>query len=166
MLAKARFLVASVLLLASSAFAAGFPITVYLVRHAERTDMPANDPILSPAGIARANKLAGLLSGKKVTAVYSSEFARTRLTGKPLADQMHIAVNDRISGAKPQDLAQAILNGKDRVILVVGHSNTVPNVIAALGAGAVMPIAETEFDNLYVVTVQGPGKATVTHSKY
>jgi phosphohistidine phosphatase SixA len=166
MLFRITLFLALLFLVVSTTLAADFPITVYLVRHAERADTPANDPILSPVGTARANKLAGLLSGKKVTAVYTSEFARTRLTGKPLADQMHIAVNDRISGGKTQELAQAILNGKDRAVLVVGHSNTVPSVIAALGAGNVPPIPETEFDNFYVVTVTGPGKATVTHSKY
>jgi len=150
---------------AASIMAADFPITVYLVRHAERAEAPANDPVLSPAGIARANKLAAMLADKKVTGIYSSDFARTKQTAKPLADKNHITINDTISPGKPQDLAQAILSGKDRVVLVVGHSNTIPLAIAALGAG-VAPIPETEFDNFYVVTVQAPGKATVKATKY
>ena len=152
-------------LCALSALAAEFPITVYLVRHAERVEGMMSDPALTPAGVARANKLASMLADKHVTGVYSSDFARTKLTAKPLADKNHITMNTGISPGKPQDLAQAILSGKDRAVLVVGHSNTIPSVIAALGA-TVPAIPETEFDNFYVVTVEAAGKASVKATKY
>jgi len=148
-----------------SALAADFPITVYLVRHAERVEGMMNDPGLSPAGVTRANKLASMLADKKVTAIYSSNFARTKMTAKPLADKNHITINDGISPGKPLDIASAIFNGRDRVVLVVGHSNTIPPLIAALGA-TIPAIPESEFDNFYVVTVEAAGKATVKASKY
>ena len=167
MLAKVRLILAShLLLIPVGVFAADFPITVFLTRHAEKADAPANDPVLTSAGTNRANKLATMLGDKKVTAIYVSEFSRTRLTAKPLSERIHVAINDKFSGGKTQELAQAILGGKDRVVLVVGHSNTVPAVITALGAGSIPAIKETEFDNIYIVTVSGPGKATVIRQNY
>ncbi len=148
------------------ALAADFPITVYLVRHAERGDTPPSDPGLTTQGTARANKLGQMLFEKKVTAIYTSEFTRTKQTAKPLADRVKVKINDTFTGSKTKELAAAITQGKDRVVVVVGHSNTVPAVIHALGAGAVPPIKETEFDNIYIVTVTAPGKATVTRQNY
>jgi broad specificity phosphatase PhoE len=135
---------------------------VILVRHAERADggvappgmtkTPA-DPLLSAAGEARAQKLAAMLADAGVTAIYTTEFRRTQDTAKPLAAKLGVTAqplpaNDlagllaKIKTAKPAD-----------VVLVVGHSNTVPDVIKQLGGPAVT-IGDNEYDNLFVVVPQ------------
>jgi phosphohistidine phosphatase SixA len=153
--------------LSVSAWCAPFPLTVILVRHAEKATTPPDDPVLSDLGNRRAKALNAMLASVAVTAVYASEAARTQLTVKPLADRLHLEINHKFLAAQPQELAQAILNGKDRVALVAGHSNRVPQIIQALGGGPVPPIEDAwEFDNLYVVTIFAPGKASTVRLHY
>ena len=129
--------------------------------------MPADDPGLSDAGKLRAKSLAALLGDAGISAIYTSEVARTQLTVKPLADRLHLEVNRQFPAAKQQELAQAILRRLDRAVLVAGHSNTVPELIRALGGSSVPPIQDAwEFDNLYVVTIYGPGKASTVRLHY
>ncbi len=146
---------------------AQFPITVVLVRHAERAAAPPDDPVLSDAGKRRAQALDAVLSSAPVTALYASEAARTQLTLKPLADRLHLDINHTFTAAQPKELAQAILKGKNRVVVVASHSNRLPQIIQALGGGTVPPIDDAwEFDNLYVVTIYAPGKASTLRLHY
>jgi phosphohistidine phosphatase SixA len=148
------------------AWCAQFPLTVIVVRHAEKSSAPPGDPELSAAGKMRARTLDAMLADAGFTAVYASEAARTQLTVKPLADRQHLDIN-KFPADRPQELAQAILNGKDRVVLVAGHSNRVPQIIQALGGGGVPAIEDAwEFDNLYVITICAPGKATTVRLHY
>ena len=126
---------------------AGLPISVFLVRHAEKAATPADNPGLNEVGQLRAKALDTMLADAGVTGIYASEFARAQLTVKPLADRLHLEIHHSIPAKKTQDLAQAILKGKDRVVLVAGHSNTVPEIIRALGGGNVPVIqAAWEYD--------------------
>jgi 2,3-bisphosphoglycerate-dependent phosphoglycerate mutase len=151
----------------SIAWGASFPITIILVRHAEKADAPANDPVLSEAGQARAKALEATLADAGIRAIYTSEAVRTQLTVKPLADRLRLQVNRSFKAAQTAELAKAIANGPDRVVLVAGHSNTVPGIIAALGGGTVPEIQEPwEYDNLYVVTLYAPGKASTVRLHY
>jgi hypothetical protein len=64
-------------------------------------------------------------------------------------------------------LAQELLSGTvGPVALVAGHSDTVPEIIAALGASSAVTIGHLEFDNLFVVTAGQPGSASALHLKY
>lgn len=158
---------ALVAMLSVSAWCAPFPLTVILVRHAEKAATPPDDPVLSDLGNRRAKTLDAMLASVAITAVYASEAARTQLTVKPLADRLHLEINHKFPAAQPQALAQAILRGKDRVALVAGHSNRVPQIIQALGGGPVPAIEDAwEFDNLYVITIYAPGKASTVRLHY
>jgi len=146
---------------------AQFPITVVLVRHAEKAAAPPDDPVLSDSGKRRAQALDAVLASAPVTALYASEATRTQLTLKPIADRLHLNINHTFTAAQPRELAQAILKGKDRVVVVASHSNRLPQIIQALGGGAVPPIEDAwEFDNLYVVTIYAPGKASTLRLHY
>ncbi|HEV2763852.1 MAG TPA: phosphoglycerate mutase family protein [Pyrinomonadaceae bacterium] len=156
----------------------GFKVTtVYLVRHAEKADAPPEDPPLSEAGRARAQELARVLGGAGVRAVYTSQFLRTKQTAEPLAKQLGLApaaLSIRMNPASPREpSAESIKEITDKIYeragettLVVGHSNTVPEVIRALGGDAVPKIDEKKFDDLFVLTVYGRGKAKVAQLKY
>jgi phosphohistidine phosphatase SixA len=151
--------------------------TVFLVRHAERGQEPAQDPALTEAGRARAEALARLLSGAGVKAVYTSQFARTRQTGEPLAKLLGVPLSAVALGVKPdrprEVSEQSIRELKDRIeghagdaVLVVGHTNSVPDLIRELGGDSVPAMDEGRYDDLFVVTVYAKGRAKVVHLKY
>jgi phosphohistidine phosphatase SixA len=151
--------------------------TVILLRHAERADAPREDPPLNEAGAARAQKLANLLSAAGVKAIYTSQFLRTKQTAEPLAKQLGITVTPialKSKQSNPREVAEeSIRQIVDKVMerpgetsLVIGHSNSVPDVIRMLGGDTVPTIDEKTFDNLFIVTVYARGKAKVLQLKY
>ncbi|HEX6070360.1 MAG TPA: histidine phosphatase family protein [Longimicrobiaceae bacterium] len=141
----------------------GGSTTVIVVRHAERaTDDPA-DPGLSAAGRARAQALREAVSGAGVTAVYATQYRRTRDTGAPIAAERGIEVAVRPidssnADTHADDLAREIATRHPGgTVVVVGHSNTVPELVAALGGGEVEPLPESEYDRMYVLVVGRSG---------
>jgi phosphohistidine phosphatase SixA len=128
--------------------------SVFLVRHAERADAgrggAGSDPELSAAGTARAEALATALKDAGITAIFTTEYKRTQQTAEPLAKALGLTVT--VVPAK--DIAALVERiGKSAgSVLVVGHSNTVPDVIEALGVDAAVQIADADYDNLFVVT--------------
>jgi broad specificity phosphatase PhoE len=147
------------------------PTTVILVRHAEKDVEPAGDPVLTEAGRARAAALDELLASRGVAAIIVTEYARTRLTAEPLATRLGLTpeVLPARAGLREHALGVAeLVRGRyaGRTVLVVGHSNTVPAIVAALGAGPVEPICDGSFANLFMVTVQPDGRAQVERSTY
>lgn len=153
------------------------PTTVILVRHAEKADAPREDPPLTEAGAARAQKLASLLSSAGIKAVYTSQFLRTKQTAEPLAKQAGLTVTPLTIQSKktnPREVSEeSIRLIVDRIMehagdtaLVIGHSNSVPDVIKMLGGDVVPTIDEKRFDDLFIVTVYAKGKAKVLQLKY
>ena len=151
--------------------------TVFLIRHAERAEEPRQDPPLTEKGVARSEALARLLSTAGIKAIYTSQFARTKLTAEPLAKQLGVtatAISLKTSPSNPRAIAEEstketvdkILSHAGGGVLVVGHSNSIPDVIKMLGGDVVPTIDEKKFDDLFVVTVYANGKAKVTHLKY
>jgi broad specificity phosphatase PhoE len=127
--------------------------TVILARHAEKAAAPADNPPLTAEGRQRAEALARMLSTSGVTSIYITEYLRTQQTAEPLASLLHLTPQ-HIDARKTPDLVAAIRAQKDGVVLVVGHSNTVPEIIAALGGPAVQ-IEDGEYDSLFVLTISG-----------
>ena len=143
------------LLMSASVFAQG---TIFVVRHAERADtsggapaMMATDPDLSDAGRARAASLAAMLKDAGVRAIFVTEYMRTQQTAAPLAKALGITAV--VVPAKDTAGLTARLKKVEGTALVVGHSNTVPEVITALGVATPVSVADTEFDNLFIVTL-------------
>jgi len=132
---------------------------VYLVRHAERHEDGTNDPPLSQIGWQRAALLAETLRDAELTHIHTTDFKRTRATGGPTADRSGLDM----TSYDPRDLAgfaQRLRTTPGRH-LVLGHSNTTPDLVAALGGDPGTPIAEMEYDRLYVVTLTDDGVSTV-----
>jgi phosphohistidine phosphatase SixA len=153
------------------------PTTVYLVRHAERADEPRQDPPLTEKGTARAQELARILGNANIKAIITSQFARTKLTAEPVAKQANIAVTSislslnpsnprQISEQSTAEVTNKILERAGESVLVIGHSNSIPDVIKMLGGDVVPTIDEQKFNDLFVVTVYAKGKAKVAHLKY
>jgi broad specificity phosphatase PhoE len=150
--------------------------TVFLVRHAERADEPRQDPPLTEKGIARSQELARLLSTAGIKAIFTSQFTRTKSTAEPLAKQLGLTPTTQTLRSNPANLrliaedstketVEKIMAHAGSSVLVVGHSNSIPDVIKMLGADA-PTIDEKKFDDLFIVTIFAKGKAKVTHLKY
>ena len=145
------------------------PTTVILVRHAEKAATPTDDPALTEEGLARAQALMTIAREAGVTAIITTQFARTRDTARPAAEALKITPEVIRATAGPQhaqDVAHAALAHAGGVVLVVGHSNTIPAIVAALGAPQPPPICDSSYDDLYVVTVLPGGAARVIHARY
>ena len=142
--------------------------TVILVRHAEKAAAPADDPPLSAPGQARARALLEVARDAGVSAVITTQFARTRDTARPVLDELKLSpeVVDARSATHAQDVANAVRKHAGKTVLVVGHSNTVGKIIEALGAKAPPPICDQDYDDLYVVTIPAEGAARLIHSRY
>lgn len=130
---------------------------LYLVRHAEKAS-EASDPELTQAGHERAAWLATWLADRPLAAVWSSDYQRTRDTAAPTAQthQLPLIIYD------PRDLDRLAIQLLERkeTALVVGHSNTTPELAALLCGCPVEPMDDSEFDRIIVVT-PGDGKARV-----
>ena len=134
---------------------------VYVIRHLEKA--AGDDPALTPLGAARAGQLADVLASANIKAVFATPTRRARETAAPLAERLGVPVSDY----NPRDLEAlaAAVSGAAGSVLIVGHSNTVPEIIKALGGNIAPAIDDSVFDDLFVVTVYAKGKATVAHLK-
>jgi 2,3-bisphosphoglycerate-dependent phosphoglycerate mutase len=142
--------------------------TVILVRHAEKvtTDPNAKDPQLSAEGQERAQRLARMLAGTEINAVYTTMFARTRNTAAPLATAKKLTpVEVASSKTFATDMATTLRKQRGTV-LVVGHSNSTQDVIKALGIENAPKIEESEYDNLFIVTIGRNVEPTMVRLRY
>lgn len=141
--------------------------TVVLVRHAEKNIEPDNpNPNLSPAGQKRAQELVRLLRRSGITAIYATQYARTQQTVQPLAAALGIPVTQVDAKNTDELVRQIATTHRGGVIFLAGHNNTVPAIIGALGGGDYPTIPETEYDNMFVVTIYRYGKAKTIQLKY
>ncbi len=149
--------------------------TIIFVRHAEKEvpgDMTgADDPALSAAGRARAAELARQLVDADVVAgvdaIYSTPYKRTQETVAPLADALQLPINIYDANDRQTVLDDILKEHKGKIIVIVGHSNTLPELIANLGASKKVPeIDEDEYDNIYVVSIPWFGKTKTIRLRY
>ncbi len=145
--------------------------TIIFVRHAERASVPADDPGLSEAGKQRVAELTRQLKDADVVAgidaIYSTPFRRTQETVQPIADALDLPINTYDPSDTEAVLERILKAHKGKIILVVGHSNTVPVLIANLGASKkVPPIHEDEYDNIYIISIPWFGKTKTIRLRF
>jgi phosphohistidine phosphatase SixA len=152
-------------------------ITVFLARHAEKETTPPDDPLLTEAGKERAQVLMRMLAGAGIKTIYTSQFLRTKNTAEPLAKQLGIETTilpvkmdsknpRKVSEESFNEVVAKVYEHGGESLLIVGHSNTVPEIIKRLGGDKVPSIDDKEFDDLFVVTIYAKGKAKVVRLKY
>ena len=123
---------------------------IFIVRHAEKAGSGGKDPELSVQGQKRADALANILKDSEITSVFVTEFKRTQETAAPTARAAHISptvipAND--IGVLAKKLRT--LNGN---ALVVGHGNTIPDLLKALGIVTTVSIPEDDYTEVFVVS--------------
>jgi len=174
MIRRLHALALAALLAVPAAAAAQAPTTVILVRHAEKvtTDPRDPNPVLTPRGEHRAHDLAKLLRRRHVAAVIVTQFARTQLTAQPTAQAAHVVVDtfpaSRDVAAHAAAIAERIRTRyAGKTVLVVGHSNTVPKIIAALGGPALADLCDSAYGNLFTLVIPaGGGTPRFTQGHY
>lgn len=140
--------------------------TFILVRHAETTGVGSN-PSLSAAGQLRAEALRRALGNVPLAAVFSTNFNRTMQTAQPVADDQTLAVENYDAFSLHPFVDGVLVDHHAQAVLVVGHSNTTPDLLNVLiGSNVYSTFSESEYDNLFVVTVFEKGRSEVVHLKY
>jgi phosphohistidine phosphatase SixA len=139
--------------------------TVILVRHAEKM-VVGDDPGLTDLGAGRARALVRALSEVEISAIYASQFRRTQDTVGPLgrATGLEVTIMD---ARAPEDLIDRILSEDyGQTVVVAGHSNTVPDLMARLGVDGVPELSESDYDDLFIVAVPWFGEVSMTRLSY
>ena len=150
----------SVVVLASSMAMAD---TVYLVRHAEKL-ADGKDPALTVCGQARADALATSLAGVKLAAIYATPYQRTQQTAAAVAKQQQRDIT--LYDPRQPEVLLAQLKAQTLPVLVVGHSNTVPELVAQLSGIAMAPLTEQDYDLLYQVKLTTPASVNISRQSF
>jgi phosphohistidine phosphatase SixA len=130
--------------------------TIFFVRHADKVSDETN-ALLSDAGHRRAECLASTLADAHIEQILTSDLQRTQQTAAPLAERLHLKPV-AIPLSTPDKLIEAIRSGKAANVLVVWHDATLPKILRALGAPEITPIAHTEYDRFFILTLDADEK--------
>lgn len=168
------WLMALLAILALAALYAGYraldTTTVVLVRHAEKELSTIDNPPLAPDGELRAEHLSqlfGKVSGiGRLQAIYVSDTRRSQQTAAPLAARLHlkpvVLAGSDIAGTAHH----ALHDHRGGAVLIVGHSNTIPQLIEQMSGIRIPAIADDEFDQIYVLSVPTLGRASLVRLEY
>lgn len=119
----------------------------FVMRHLEKAE--GQDPALSAEGERNARRLASWFGGDRPATIYASATRRARETAAPLAARLGLTVREY----DPRDTAGLVARVKAETgtVLVVGHSNTVPEIVARLGGARPADLAETDYGDIFRV---------------
>jgi broad specificity phosphatase PhoE len=152
-----RAILCAVLFFGGVAVAAAQDV-LFVVRHAERADQSADSP-LSSSGVERAKRLASLLRDSGITRIYTTKLKRTIETA------LHMS-STALDGSTADLLQRLRSAGPSDRILVVGHSNTIPDLLSSLGVVPRVSIGDTDFDNLFIVSPRPAGAPQIVRLRY
>ncbi len=133
-------------------------IKIWVVRHAEKdvSNPKDKDPDLSPIGKERAEALAKYLKGEKIDSIFSTNYKRTRLTGYPTADKTGLMIKTYDPSAQNELAKNLIKNAEGKKMLIIGHSNTVQEILVAFGATKpVKDLTDDDYDYIFELTIKG-----------
>lgn len=161
---------AGVVGLTAAAYRSLTTTTVVLVRHAEKELGSIDNPPLAPEGEQRAERLAQMLgevsSIGRLDAIYVSEARRTQQTAAPLATRLHLQPVTLPAENIDATARHLLHDHRGGAVLIVGHSNTLPQLIHRLADIAAPTMTEQDYDDIYIVTVPTLGRSSVLRLKY
>jgi phosphohistidine phosphatase SixA len=138
---------------------------IVLVRHTEKVDESA-DPLLSEKGLARADALAKALASMDIKEVYTTQYQRTWLTAEPVMKARGLQPVKVQANAPAELIARMKKDHPQDIVLTVGHSNSVPNLLKLLGVTEEIKIADDEFSNIFIVVPAASGAPTLLRLRY
>lgn len=157
--------IAAYLLIAGAVSAQQNLTTLILVRHAEKA-ADGKDPGLTPEGLGRAASLSRMLSNTKVTAVYSTKYARTESTVQSLMNSKGLKI-ENYDPSKFTYLDDILSKHAGGTIVICGHSNTIPGAANyLLGTNELKNFDDGDYENILIVTVSEKGKGKLLWMNY
>jgi broad specificity phosphatase PhoE len=146
------------------------PDLVILVRHAEKAAEPATNPPLSDTGRQRAARLPAILetwtaTGAPIRGLFATELLRTQQTLEPLSKTTRLPITT-VNAKDTPELVKKIMAINGGIVVVVGHSNTIPEVIEALGGPSGLEIDDPDYTGLYLLTFPGANPAHLIELHY
>jgi broad specificity phosphatase PhoE len=138
---------------------------ILLVRHAEKAanSMKDKDTPLSQAGEERARLLARMLKDSGITAIYATDTVRTHATAQPLANALHLSIKN-LEQHDPEGAVRRLKKeNPNDVVLIVGHSDTLPGLLQALGYQREVKIRNDDYTNLFIVVPRAGKPSSVIH---
>ena len=142
-----RHVLLSPILLVALVSSAVTAAPVYVIRHLERA--PGDDPSLAERGAERAEQLAEVLAGANIKAVFATATKRAQETGAPLAKRLGLTVTTY--NPRDVDALAAAVKSAGGPVLIVGHSNTVADLVARFGGDKPAPLGEQDYGTLFIV---------------
>jgi len=158
-------LAAAVAILLTAASHAAAQQAVIVVRHAEKADQ-SPDTALSAKGRARAKALADLLRAAGVTHIITSEFRRSQETAAPLAKALGLTAEQVPARDLPALVARLHALDPASIVVIVGHSNTIPPMLAVLGWPNTLDLHEGDYDDVFVLAPHPGQRASMVRLKY
>jgi broad specificity phosphatase PhoE len=159
-----------VLVLAVIAYRSVTTTTVVLVRHAEKALSTIDDPPLSPEGEQRSERLAQMFGegegAGRLDAIYVTSTRRTQQTAAPLAARLHLVPVVLTSFDSAATAARLLREHRGGTVLLIGHSNTLPQLVLELSGKQIEPIPEIDYGEIYVLSVPRFGGASLLRMKY
>jgi broad specificity phosphatase PhoE len=141
--------------------------TIIVVRHAERVStMSSADALLTPAGEERARQLGEVLKDANIQRIYVTDLRRTQQTAEPIAARLHLTPIVIAKNEIDALVGQLRKAGDNETVLVVGHSDTVPQIVERLGGRSVPALREDEYDRMILVSLAAHGEAQVVTLRY
>lgn len=138
---------------------------IFIVRHAEKATTGSDDPDLSSQGQKRAEALARILKDSEITSVFVTEFKRTQQTAAPAAKAAHVSPTV-VSGKDVAALVEKLRAVEPGNALVVGHGNTIPDLLKALGITTPVNIPEDDYSEIFVVLPCDPPQLMRLHYSF
>ena len=141
--------------------------TFILVRHAEKASDGTSDPVLTEAGVARANKILSLFEQADIAAIYSTNYQRTKMTVAPLAEAKKIEVTIYDPSKLEKFSHNLIKDNIGGTVIISGHSNTTPTLANfLLGEEKFKQFEDDDYGNLLIITMGTIGKPALLHIRY
>jgi len=131
----------------------------YLVRHAEKDTVKKEDPMLTAIGEKRAEELARIFKQTRIDEVYSTIYMRTLMTGEPITKAKGLSIKPYDPNELKAFAEQLKSDESIQSALIIGHSNTTPSLVGFLADAELDSIAESDYDNLYIVVIHQDGTA-------
>ena len=141
-----------------------YPDKVYLFRHAEKQKIKGEkNPELTKSGFFRADALSDSLSAIQNGVIFSSEFKRTQQTVNPLSKEWYSDIIIH-TASDPEGQVEKALTQCNKIVIISGHSNTIPNLIRLFGINESIEIKDDQHGDLFTIVWENRlPKLLITH---